>query len=96
MFAWGSVQVFYWWLTRSLLFIFVALLREELVPSFYIIVLTVYFDMIVNEWSLLSVLYLSLTQRSTTRRSPLLRFEGFCRHFYGFPREAVAVRASTR
>ena len=30
------------------------------------------------------------------RRSPLLYFEGFRWHFYGFPREAVAVRASAR
>ena len=25
-------------------------------------------------------------------RSPLLHFEGFRRHFYGFPQEAIAVR----
>ena len=55
-----------------------------------------YFDMIVNEQNLLSVLHLSLLQRSTTRRSPLLHFEGFRQHFYGFPREAVAVRANVR
>ena len=30
------------------------------------------------------------------RRSPLLCFEGFRRHFYGFPREAIAVRASAQ
>ena len=29
-------------------------------------------------------------------RSPLLHFEGFRRHFYGFPREAVAVQASAQ
>ena len=29
-------------------------------------------------------------------KSPLLCFEGFRRHFYGFPWEAVAVWASAR
>ena len=55
-----------------------------------------YFDMIMNEWNLLFVLYLSLLQRSTTHKLPFLHFEGFRWHLDGFPREAVAVWASAR
>ena len=89
---------FRFWLVADtwLAFFFVALLREELVPYFlYYCTWTVYFDLKcrMNE-ILLYVLYLLLLQRTTTHRSPLLRFEGFRQHFYGFPREAVAVQAS--
>ena len=35
----GLSSGFGWWLTRGLLFLSVALLREELVPGFYITVL---------------------------------------------------------